>query len=177
MLFDIVVAALIMVCGVAVYFALLGLIVLYNKVSAGNAFALPQESNIKTAELEEVEPDELEGVKEKIPLERLLQPLKVIKFNKFVKSIKNIRLPKTVYHKKEKTGIKDPLLLEHKKREEEFRLKMQQRNEEFLQELKQRREESRLAQEQDATAESQKDISPADENTSDKTNNLDNTGS
>jgi len=158
MLFDIVVAALIILCGVAVYFALLGLILLYNNISAGNTFALMQESNIKTAELEEVKPDKLEGYKEKIQLNKLFQHLKEIPLDKFVQHIKEILLSIPLWHKNEKQEMHDPLHLEHKKREEEFRLKIQQQNEALLQELKQRREESRLAQELGATADSQKDI-------------------
>jgi len=176
MLFDIVVAALIMLCGVAVYFALLGFIVLYNKISAGNTFIDPQESIIITEEPEEARPGWFKRYRVKIQLNKLGLQLKKIQLGKFMQHIMEKRPQKPLRHNKEKPVTLDPLRLEHKKREEEFRLKMQQRNEELLQELKQRREEGRLPQEQDATAESQKDISPADENISDETNNLDNTG-
>lgn len=163
MLFDIMVAILILLCGVAVYFALLGLIVLYNKFSAENVFNRPQESKIITAELEETKPDIQMDGKKKIPLGKLVQ------------HIKEMRLPKPTRQKIEKPQTQDPLHLEHKKREEEFRFKMQQRNEELLRELKQRREESSL--EQDAAASFQKDFISADKVKSDATNNLDNTGS
>ncbi|NLV22481.1 MAG: hypothetical protein GXY49_10920 [Syntrophomonadaceae bacterium] len=52
MLFDIIVAALILLCGVAIYFALLGLVVLYNKISGENAGRRPQEPKAAAAEKE-----------------------------------------------------------------------------------------------------------------------------
>lgn len=163
MLFDIAVAAFIMLCGVAVYFALLGLIILYNKISAGNTFTEPQKSIIITEEPEEVRPDGFERYKEKIQLNKLTKQLKKIQLGKFVQHIMEKRPHKLLGNKNEKPEMDDPLRLEHKKREEEFRLKMQQRNEELLQELKQRREDSRLAQEQGAVAESQNEIPSTDE--------------
>jgi hypothetical protein len=163
MLFDIVVAALIILCGVAVYFALLGIIVLYNKLSSDKTIKYQPDANILQEEPSEAKPGRFEGFKEKIPLSGIMHSLKGIQIGNMVKPIKNIRLFPSADRPKETTEIKDPLLLEHKKLEEEFRRKMEERNEALLQELKKRREESRLTQEeQGATAEPQNDSASAD---------------
>lgn len=160
MLFDFLVAMLIILGGVALYYTLLGSLILYNKIVAGKDSSPSQMPPLVSTEAAD---EKSSSQNAPVKLAPIQQEARQPRFGQ----------KKSGSRQEIMTSQNDPLRLEHKKREEEFRLKMQQRNEELLRELKQRREESQL--EQDTTAGFQKDIISADEIPGDATNNLDNT--
>ncbi len=132
MLMDIIVTVMILLGGVVIYFALMGLIVFYNKHSTGSLAA-----KTKQAEHEETlltpksRRNAFSGLKVKLTAFRLKQPRRG----------------------DDKPASSDPLKQQHKKYEEEFRRKMQQRDEDLLRELRQRREEKRNAEQPSDIAE------------------------
>ena len=148
MLYDIIVAVIILLGGVAIYFALLGMIVLYNKFSA-NGITSQTQPNVQDENTMRPHPP---GIRENKFQGRVLKS----KIRLGTPCIPKPNLPVFRLNKphrpENKNSVSADLLgQEHKKHEEEFRRKMQQRDEEFMRELKQRQEEKRLAREQEIT--------------------------
>jgi hypothetical protein len=161
MLFELIITVIIILCGVAVYYALLGLMVLYNKKSAGKVNHPIQEPDDAPTEEKETAPAKLVQFKNRIRLEKPVQNIKEIDVPNILQQVKEIRLNFFPQHQKEPLSAQDPLRLEHKSREDEFRRKMQQKDEELLRELKQRREEKLLVPEQETNTEEQTEITAA----------------
>ena len=160
MFFDFLVAMLIMLGGVALYYTLLGSLILYNKIVSGKDSTPSQMPPLVSTEAAD---------------EKSVSPYSPVKLASIQQKARQLRFGQKKSESRQEivANQDDPLQLEHKKREEEFRLKMQQRNEELLRELKQRREASSL--EQDTTADAQEGLIPADIIKSDATNHLGNT--
>jgi len=172
MLNDIIITVLILLGGIAIYFALLGMIILYNRYIAAPSHRQPLMT--ERTRPEDVPPAEADlqsptGEMQADPLpdyadfadrqtERPLpEPgrtgLKLPAAGLPKCNIPKLNLPKPGRTDHQPPEPVDPVRRELKKQEEAFRRRMQQRDEELLQELKQRREESRVAGQPDSSTE------------------------